>query len=286
MHKHVVWEGVGMKEKDTVLITGASSGIGAALAYQFAETGQYDLILVARRKDRLKEMSHSFMKHFGVESKIFSHDLAAAGAAKAIHATLQSQNTQVDVLVNNAGMGQTGPFSGCNIAHCTAMLNLNIIALTELTRLVLPGMLDRNHGKIFNVASTVSFHSCPMTAVYAATKAYVLSFTEAIATELSGTGVTVSALCPGATTTEFPYIAGGKKPPESRELDLGRGKKPFSISGLMDAESVARTGYKGLINNKTMVIPGIRNRLYTIAVSTIPRFVLRRILAFKMMPKK
>ena len=180
----------------TSLITGASGGIGAELARLFAAAG-FDLVLVARRKEKLDELKNELESAHKIKVSVFECDLSKDGAAQKVFAFTQEQNISVDVLVNNAGFGDWGLFAECNLEKQNQMIHLNILSLTELTRLFVPQMTERKSGRILNVASIASFMPGPKMSVYYASKAFVRSFTEALSVELKKTGVTVTALCPG-----------------------------------------------------------------------------------------
>jgi len=246
--------------KRTALITGASAGIGLALAQVFAQQG-HDLILVARREDKLNALAADLKAKHGTQSTVIAMDLTADGAAAALFADLERRKLTVDMLVNNAGFATYGLFAETEVDADLQLLHLNIVTLTHLTKLLLPGMKARRYGKIMNLGSTGSFTPGPLTAIYCASKAFVLSLSEALACELRGTGVTVTALCPGATKSEFQAVA---KMEKSR---IVRG-------GMMSAEAVAEIGYRGLMRGKTIVIPGATNRLLPIFARIVPRFVL------------
>jgi len=247
---------------DVVLITGASSGIGAALAKRFAAAG-HPLILTARRKPELDALAASL----AVTCEVIVCDLAAPDGAATLAAELRSRNLTVDVLVNNAGFGQYGEFAGGDPVHLMNMMQVNIVALTQLTRLLLPAMIERKQGRILNVASIAAFMPGPLMAVYYASKAYVLSFSEGLRWELRGSGVTVTCLCPGPTTTEF--VARAK---------LGASKL-FDSPGVMTVEPVADAAYRGLMRGKPIVVPGFKNRLVTMAAKWLPRGIMLRIVA-------
>ncbi|HLN57107.1 MAG TPA: SDR family oxidoreductase, partial [Thermoanaerobaculia bacterium] len=189
------------------LVTGASSGIGKELARLIAADG-YDLVLVARRQERLEELARELSVAHGVSARVIAADLADPDSPKRIVEELEAERIAVDVLVNNAGFGIYGRLWNSDITRQLEIIQVNVVALTDLTGRLLPGMVSRKRGRIVNVASTAAFQPGPYQAVYYATKAYVLSFSEAIAEELKGTGVTVTALCPGPTTTEFQEAAG------------------------------------------------------------------------------
>jgi len=252
----------------TALVTGASSGIGLELVTLLARA-RHDLVLVARNQDRLEAVARGLREEFDVAVTILATDLSDPSAPDSIAKQLTDRSLQIDILVNNAGFGTHGLFAGMPLAKDVEMIRVNVLALTQLTRLLLPGMLERRGGRILNVASTAAFLPGPLMAVYYATKAYVLSFSEAIANETAGTGVTVTALCPGPTATDFQNRAGLQKTP------LFRG--PLR----MDAPTVARAGYEGMMRGKRVVIPGLANRLLVQALRATPRrlatAVIRRI---------
>ena len=242
----------------TALITGASGGIGYELAKLFARD-RHDLVLVARSGDRLSQIANELQAH-GVAVKTFSLDLAAAPSPKFLYDQLHREGVAVDILVNNAGFGTFGEFAKMPEEQIFGQLQLNIVALTELTRLFLPRMITRGSGRIMNVASTAGFQPGPLMAVYYATKAYVISFSEAIANEVRDSGVTVTCFCPGATHTGFAKRAGNDK---SRLFQ----------AGAMNAEKVALDGYRAVMEGRTLAISGAHNWL--VAEST--RFAPRRL---------
>lgn len=243
--------------RQTALITGASTGIGAELALVFARQG-YDLVLVARNEAQLRDVAAQCEKAGNAKARVLVKDLSAASASSEIFQELQSAGVRVDVLMNNAGFGNHGSFAQTDLDTDLRLLQVNIVALTALTKLFLRPMVERGSGKILNVASTAGFQPGPWMATYYASKAYVLHFSEAIAQELAGSGVTVTALCPGPVRTEFSKRAGIQ------------GSRLFR-GGAMDAASVAQAGYEGLIRGRRIVIPGISNRLLTIAGRFSPR---------------
>jgi short-subunit dehydrogenase len=251
-------------QRQTALVTGASGGIGEALARLLAEN-HHSLILVARRRDRLQALSEELTKLHRVAVRGIAADLADPAEVDKLLAVLRAQETQIDVLVNNAGVGVYGPFVETDWAAEQRMLHLNTVALTQLTKHFVPLMVARRHGRILNVASTAAFQPGPLMAVYYATKAYVLSFSEALANELAGTGVTVTCLCPGPTATEFQAAA------------KMEGSKLFRGPFRMDAAAVARAGYRGMQRGKPVVIPGWKNRLLAFAVRLAPRRLVTKI---------
>jgi short-subunit dehydrogenase len=245
------------------LVTGASGGIGEELARILARHG-HDLVLVARSADKLAALAERLELDHGIKVRAIAKDLARPEAAAELHEALAAEGLAVDVLVNNAGLGLLGKFAEMGIDDIVQMLRLDVEAPTLLTRLFLPSMLERGSGRILNLASTAAFQPGPLMAVYYATKAYVLSFSEALANEVAGTGVTVTALCPGPTETGFSSRAG------SEQSRLFKGPT-------MDARTVAEAGYAGLMAGKPVVIPGLRNRLLAFGVRLAPRRVVTQI---------
>ncbi|HWD71258.1 MAG TPA: SDR family oxidoreductase [Actinomycetota bacterium] len=245
------------------LVTGASGGIGYELAVVLARHG-HDLVLVARRADKLAALAERLELDHGVRVRVIAKDLARPEAAAEIHEMLAAEGLVVDVLVNNAGIGLLGKFAETGIESDVDMLRLNVESPTRLTRLLLPSMLERGSGRILNVASTAGLQPGPLMAVYYATKAYLLSLSEALANEVAGTGVTVTALCPGPTETGFSSHAG------SEQSRLFKGST-------MDARTVAEAGYAALMAGKPVVIPGARNRLLAFGVRLAPRRLVTQI---------
>jgi short-subunit dehydrogenase len=246
----------------TALITGASSGIGADLARELARDG-HDLVLVARRVEPMQALAAEFT----TKVTIIAADLSKPGAAADLVRELESRNLAIDVLINNAGLGATGRFDQIDLAKTSETLQVNVTALTELTRLLLPPMIARGRGRIMLVASTAAFQPGPLMAVYYASKAYVLSFGEAIAFELRGTGVSVTTLCPGPTATNFFDAAGG----DHTKLF----KNP--MTKLMNSAEVARIGYAGLKAGRRVVISGASNKLLAITARMSPHALVLRI---------
>jgi short-subunit dehydrogenase len=248
----------------TVLITGASTGIGYELTKLFARD-RHNLVLVARSADQLNQRASELQSQFGVTAKAITLDLSVPPAAKFLFDQLQREGIAVDILVNNAGFGAFSEFAQMPEEEILGQIHLNVTALTHLTRLFLPPMIARHAGRVMNVASTAAFQPGPLMAVYYATKAYVLSFSEAIANELRGSGVTVTCFCPGATNTNFAKRAGTEN------------SRLFKQIGAMDAATVARDGYQGLMAGKTLVISGAHNWLVAESVRLAPRKVVTAI---------
>ncbi len=247
-------------ERKTALITGASSGIGAELARIHAAAGG-DLVLVARRQDRLEALKTEF------ESRtvhIIIKDLADPNAPQQLYDEVKARNIRVDYLINNAGFGYRGLFHQQDWSRNAQMIQVNIVALTALTRLFVPDMIARGGGRILNVASLAGFVAGPLHAVYFATKAFVLSFSESIANELQGTGVTVTALCPGPTRTEFVGYADMEGVPGFKRA--------------APARKVAQAGYDAMLQGKTLVVPGLLNKLTAhLALRLAPRQLATRL---------
>jgi hypothetical protein len=241
----------------TVLITGASGGIGYELAKLFARD-HHNLILVARSGDKLAQVATELQAH-GVTVKTFALDLAQPPSPKFLFDQLQRENVAVDILVNNAGYGCFGEFAQMREEDVLGQIALNITALTELTHLFLPRMVKGGSGRIMNVASTAGFQPGPLMAVYYATKAYVISFSEAIANEVRNTGVTVTCFCPGATHTGFAARAGNNM------------SRLFKQVGAMNADRVALDGYRALMEGKGLAISGVQNWLVAQSTRFAPR---------------
>ncbi len=232
----------------TAVITGASVGIGRAFAYVLARE-KFDLVLVARSQPQLDTLAAELRQSTGRTVLTISQDLSEPGAAEKVFEETNRAGVSVDVLINNAGFGTLGRFWQANRRQQLQMVQLNIAALTDLTRLFLPSMIERRRGRILNVASTAAFQPGPLMAVYYASKAYVVSFSQAIHNEARSHGVTVTCLCPGPTKTEFAQRAGL------------HATKLFSSGISMSAEKVAEIGYRAMKRGKPLVIAGRLNAL-------------------------
>lgn len=249
----------------TALVTGASSGIGRELCRHFATDG-HDLVVVARREQLLRELAEELEDEFGVGVRVEPCDLADAEARSTLYERLSDDQVQVDFLVNNAGFGSNGPFWELDRERELSQVRVNVEALTDLTRMFVPQMVARGFGRILNIASTAAFQPGPYMSVYYATKAYVLSFTEGIAHELEGTGVTATAHCPGATETEFAEAA-------SNDDTL------LFKSGVASAESVASHAYSAMQRGTVVAVPGLVNKFGAAMVRFSPRRLVRSIAA-------
>jgi len=248
------------------LITGASTGIGRELALIAASKGR-SLVLVARSEEKLSELARSIREAHGVRAEVVALDLSDPEAPAALFREMKRREIEIEVLINNAGFGSLGRFHETPIDRQLEMLRLNVAALTHLTHLFLPPMLERRRGRILNVASMAGLQPGPWMTVYYASKAYVLSFTEAIAEELRATGVTSTALLPGPTRTEF----------QSR-ADMA-GSRLIRL-GMANARSVAEAGYRGMEAGRVMVIPGISNKALSLVVRLSPRWAVRRVVSW------
>jgi uncharacterized protein len=246
--------------KQTALITGASSGIGLDLAHLFAADG-HDVVLVARSEGKLRELARELETKHNIKAQVIVADLAKPDAPQQIFVVAPA----VDILVNNAGYGLSGKFAETDLRTELDMIQVNIAALTHLTKLFLPPMLQRGRGRILNVASTASFQPGPLMAVYYATKAYVLSFSDAIGEELRGTGVTVTALCPGPTATGFQKTA-----------ELGS-EALLKIMRPVSSMDVARAGYRALMRGKRVVVPGMKNKIGVQSIRITPRALATKV---------
>jgi short-subunit dehydrogenase len=248
---------------ERVLITGASAGIGAEFARIFATKG-HDLVLVARRQEKLEALADE-LRARGVGVTVIARDLASPGAAATLVETCASLGLDVDILINNAGVAYGGAFRKMDVAAVTALVQLNVVALAELTARLLPSMLARGAGRILNVSSLSAFQPVPSMALYAASKAFVLSFSEALSEELKGTGVTVTALCPGLTDTDMVSEATG----------AGAGLPEVPKVFVADVADVALEGYHACMNGEAVRVPGIGNRLGALWSTSTPRWLVR-----------
>ena len=243
--------------KDRALITGGSVGIGAALADVFAQHG-HDLILVARSAEKLEARARGIRDMFKVDVVCVPEDLTDPLGARRVYEAVRGRNLDVHHLVNNAGIGLYGKFATTDLAAETRMIQLNVTSLVDLTKRFLPAMIDRRSGRILNVASTAAFVPGPWMSVYYATKAFVLSFSQAIDYELKPHGISVTTLCPGPTESEFKVRAGSQR---SRLFE----------AFVMDAPRVARVGYEAMMKGEAVAIPGLRNKMIPIATRLVPR---------------
>jgi short-subunit dehydrogenase len=239
------------------LITGGSTGIGAALAEEFASHG-HDLILVARRRDKLEATGRQIHEKFGAEVVCLSEDLTDPDGPRRLHEAVVARGLDVHFLVNNAGVGLYGTFATTDLEAELKMIQLNTTSVVDLTKRFLPAMIERRSGRILNVASTAAFVPGPWMSIYYATKAFLLSFSQAIGYELKPYGITVTTLCPGPTESEFKVRAGSQR---SRLFE----------AFLMDAPRVAKVGYDGMMKGKVVAIPGLRNKLIPVAARLAPR---------------
>ena len=239
------------------LVTGASGGIGKELSMILARNG-YDLIVAARRRKELEDLRDTIVSENGRDVEIIVCDLTDISS-------VDSMPTDVDILINNAGFGDLGPFVDCDPDKQIRMIDLNVRTLTALTRRIVPGMVSRGKGRILNVASVASFEPGPLMSVYYATKAYVLSFSEALHEELRGTGVTVTALCPGPTNTGFAKAANAD------------GTNLFKEAAGADVVKVAEYGYRCMMKGKAVAVCGLLFKLSIFTVRLLPRCVVRRI---------
>lgn len=242
----------------TALITGASSGIGLELARLFGKDG-YDLVLVARNSVKLEDLANDLRASYGIQATVIVQDLADPRGAQAIIDQLTQKSIEIDVLVNNAGTQVYGEFAKSSLEKQLAMIQVNTSTLVHLTRLLLPGMIRRGRGQILNVGSTGSFAPGPLNAVYCATKAFVLSFSEAIGAEVARTGVTVTALCPGATATAFATRHG------MQDVRIFR--------NAMSPARVAEIGYRALLRGRPRVVAGLSNQLQVLSFQLMAPFL-------------
>jgi uncharacterized protein len=246
------------------LITGASSGIGQELARVFAKNN-HNLVLVARSKEKLEELKKEIETNSEVVAEVISIDLSVPKAAEVLYEEVKKKNLHVDILVNNAGFGDHGLFADSDPKRNDDMIVLNILTLTKLTRLFMTEMIRLKHGRILNVASTAAFQPGPLMSVYYATKAYVLSFSEALHEELIGTDVSVTALCPGPTESGFQAAA------NMNDVPL------FEAMAVPTSLEVAEYGYEALMNKQVVAIHGLLNVIAAKTTAFVPRIILRKL---------
>jgi uncharacterized protein len=253
-----------MGERRTALITGASSGFGVEFAKLFAHDG-FDVVLVARTEPPMQQLAEELRTSHAITATVIAKDLSPNGAPDELIADLAARGIQVDALVNNAGFAQYGPFVEADRDELDQMMSVNVVALTQLTHALLPGMVERGWGRIVNLGSIGSFTAAPMTGAYAATKAYVLSLSLALTEELHGTGVTVTALCPGPTETGFQARA------EMADSKLIAGRT------LDSAESVARAGYAAMKKGRPYLVTGTTSKVFAFGSRFLPRTMSAKI---------
>jgi short-subunit dehydrogenase len=254
-----------MSTRTAAIVTGASSGLGVEYARLLAADG-HDLVLVARRRDRLEGLAKELEAAHRIRAHVVAADLAAAGAVERVVAEVERLGVEIEFLVNDAGFGASGAFAQADASRQLEMVAVNVGALVALTRAFLPGMIARGRGRVLNVGSTAGFAPGPFMAVYYASKAFVNSFTEALAYELRGTGVTATVSCPGATATEFAARAGNDR---SLLFRLGSAS----------AAPVAREGYRAMLRGRPLVVHGLRNKLLVQSIRVSPRAAVRAITA-------
>ncbi len=245
----------------TALITGASSGLGADFARLFA-ADKHDLVLVARRKERLDALAAELAQRHGVEAQVIAADLMDPKAPEAVVAEVERLGLQVDYLVNNAGFGTNGPFHTLEAAREAGEVQVNVGAVVALTRAFLPGMVKRRSGRVLNLGSTAGFQPGPYMATYYASKAFVVSFSEALWYELRGTGVTVTVSCPGAVATEFSGVSGNDK------------SLLFAL-GAAGSAGVAAEAYRAMHAGRAMIVHGLKNKLVAWIAQMGPRAAVR-----------
>jgi uncharacterized protein len=248
----------------TALVTGGSGGIGLELAKVLARRG-LDITLVARKRDTLEAAAGKLEGQYQIKVHVFAADLGRPEAPELVFDFLQNENIPIEILVNNAGFGLGGEFAETDLDRELEMIQVNIAALTHLTKLFLPPMIKRRSGRILNVASTAAFQPGPLMAVYYASKAYVLSFSEALAEELRDSGVTVTALCPGPTRTDFASTA-----------HVGNSRL-FTLFGVATAADVAEFGVDAMMQGKRVAVPGIRNKIVAQAHRISPRLLTAKV---------
>ena len=256
-------------EVGRVLITGASAGIGAELAREFARHG-HRLTLVARRRDKLQQLAAELEGEHGVDVKLVAQDLAKPTGPAAVVKAVQAEGEPVGILVNNAGVIDVGPFVASATDKIAGLVNLNVRALTELTGLLLPSMVERGFGRVLNVASLAAFQPVPSMAAYAASKAYVLSFSEALSEELRGSGVKVCAVCPGMTDTDMVT--------EIKAGSPAAAKLPKQL--VSDPGDIAAQAYRALMSGQVVLVPGLPNQITAAWAQVTPRWLTRYVTGF------
>jgi len=249
----------------TALVTGASAGLGAELARLFAADG-HDIVVVARRQDKLDALAREIKANHKVTVHVIVEDLARPGAAKRLTEELARRGIEIEYLVNNAGFGTTGMFAEHDLGREIEMVQVNVVALVELTHLQLAAMMARKSGRVLNLGSTAGFVPGPFMAVYYASKAFVNSFTEALSVELAGTGVTATVCCPGATATEFAEVAGNDK-------------TPLFKARVMGSREVAEEAYRAMMRGEPTIITGFMNKLRIASLRLAPRGLARKVAA-------
>jgi uncharacterized protein len=253
--------------RETALVTGASGGIGEDLARLIAAGGR-NVVLLARSADKLQTLAGQLSSAHGIEATVVAADLSESNATAQIVRTLGARGITVDVLVNNAGFAMSGSFASSDADQQLDMLQVNVMALTALTRACLPGMLERKRGRILNVASTAAFQPGPFMAVYYASKAYVLSLSEALAEEVAGSGITVTCLCPGPTHTGFQERAHAQR------------SRLFNLRSPMRSADVAQAGYDAMLAGRRIVTPGLMNKIGAQSIRFSPRALAVKLTRF------
>jgi short-subunit dehydrogenase len=249
---------------EVALVTGASGGIGEDLARLIAAAGR-DVVLLARNAPKLQALADELSRAHRISATVLAMDLSAPGAADEVARTLAERRINIDMLINNAGFGTHGEFARENPVEQSRMLQVNVVALTLLTRFLLPGMIERRRGRILNVASTAAFQPGPLMAVYYASKAYVMSLSLALSEETAPTGVTVTCLCPGPTRTGF-----------QERAQMGKSRL-FGVTSVMRSADVARAGYDAMMAGRALVVPGVANKIGAQSVRLVPRRVAAKI---------
>lgn len=256
----------GHRRREYALITGASSGIGYELAKVFARNG-FNLVLVARNRERLETVAKELARDYMADCRVIPADLSLMSGVEEVHRRVRESNLTVSVLVNDAGIGSYGPFCQTDFRMEAQVINLNVVGLTYLTRLFVGEMVENGSGRILNVASVAGFWPVPNMAVYAATKAYVISFSQALSSELKGKGVQVSVLCPPPVDTNF--LKDGQE--KAVEPHSGRVARVLERMRYMDAATVASIAYRDLMKSKRVIIPGALYRAVRVIMKFVPQ---------------